>query len=150
MLPGVLSGLGIDTNFTYTDSRATFDPTTGRSGTARLQRTVPRIFNFGLTYDRGGFSLRGAVTYNAATIFLYNYQDGADGGLHGPNGDTYLYPHTQFDMQASYTLANGLEIIGSALNINNAVFGFYNGDPHWNIQREFYSRTVSIGIRLNR
>ncbi len=149
-LPGVLSGLGVDTNYTYTDSKATFDPATGRSGTARLQRTVPRIFNLGLTYDRGGFSMRAALTYNAATIFLYNFQDGADGGLNGPNGDTYLYPHTQVDAQASYTLSNGLAVVLSALNINNAVFGFYNGDPHWNLQREFYSRTVALGFRLNR
>ncbi len=148
-LPGVLSGLGVDANYTYTDSKATFDPSTGRTGTARLQRTTPNAANFGLTYDRGGFSARVAATYNSATIFFYNYSDGADGGLNGPNGDTYMYPHTQLDAQVSYAFRNGLQIIVSGLNLNNAVFGFYNGSEQYNIQREFYDRTFSVGFRWN-
>ncbi|HVN75555.1 MAG TPA: TonB-dependent receptor [Thermoanaerobaculaceae bacterium] len=147
-LPGPLSGLGIDTNYTHTHSKATFDPSTGRSGTAPLQRTAPDEANLGITYDRGGFSFRVAATYNSAMIFNYNYQDGADGGLKGPNGDTYLYPHTQIDAQASYTFPGGYQIVLSGLNLNNEVFGFYNGSPHWNIQREFYNRTWTIGVRL--
>jgi len=149
-LPGLLSGLGIMANYTYTDSKATFDPTTGRTGTARLQRTTPNEFNLNLTYDKGRLSLRGAVTYNAATLWAYQYTDGADGGPTGPSGDTFLYPHTQIDAQASYTLASGLQIIVSGLNLNNQVFGFYNGSSQWNIQREFYGRTISAGIKLNR
>jgi TonB-dependent receptor len=149
-LPGFLSGLGINTNYTYTDSKATFDPTTGRTGSARLQRTTPNEFNLGLTYDKGGFSFRAAVTYNAATIFFYQYTDGTPGGLTGPGGDTYLYPHTQIDAQANYTLKNGLVFFVSALNLNNEVFGFYNGSPQWDIQREFYGPEVSVGIKLRR
>ncbi|HKC11719.1 MAG TPA: TonB-dependent receptor [Vicinamibacteria bacterium] len=149
-LPGLLNGLGIAANYTYTDSKATFDPSTGRTGTARLQRTTPNEFNVGLTYDKGGFSLRAAATYNSATIFSYNYSDGAQGGLTGPNGDTYLYPHTQIDAQASYTFKNGFQVLVSGLNLNNEVFGFYVGSPQWNIQREFYGPTIGVGFRLNR
>src|SRR5262249_34725410 len=65
-LPGVLQGLGIAANYTYTHSRAEFDPSTGRTGTALLQRTTPHQYNVGLTYDAGGFSGRAAVTYNSA------------------------------------------------------------------------------------
>jgi TonB-dependent receptor len=149
-LPGVLSGLGIMANYTYTDSKATFDPTTGRTGTARLQRTTPNEFNLNLTYDRGRVSVRGAVTYNAATIWAYQYTDGAEGGPTGPTGDTYLYPHTQIDAQGSYTFSSGIQIVVSALNLNDQVFGFYNGRPQLNIQREFYGRTVFLGFRVNR
>ena len=122
----------------------------GRSGTAKLQRTTPNEFNLGLTYDKGGLSLRAAVTYNSATIFGYLYTDGADGGLTGPNGDTYLFPHTQIDAQGSYTFRNGLQIFVSALNINNEAFGFYNGSERFFIQREFYKPTVSVGFKLIR
>lgn len=149
-LPGALGGLGVAANYTYTDSKATFDPTTGRTGTARLQRTTPNEFNLGLTYDRGGFSMRGAVTYNSATIFGYQFKDGADGGLSGPNGDTYLFPHTQIDAQGSYSFKSGFQIFVSALNINDEVFGFYNGSERFFIQREFYRPTVSVGLKLNR
>ncbi len=146
-LPGAWGGFGIDTNYTHTTSKATFDPTTGRTGTATLQRTAPDVANFGITYDLGGFSFRIAATYNSAMIFSYNYQDGADGGLKGPNGDTYLYPHTQLDAQASYMFKNGLKVVVSGLNLNNEVFGFYNGSPQFNIQREFYNRTFTVGIK---
>jgi TonB-dependent receptor len=149
-LPGLLNGLGITANYTYTDSKATFDPSTGRTGTARLQRTTPNEFNAGLTYDKGRFSLRGAVTYNAATLFTYIFTDGAAGGLTGPNGDQYLYPHTQIDAQASYTLKNGFQVVASGLNLNNEVFGFYVGSPQWNIQREFYGPTFGLGFRWTR
>ena len=149
-LPGLLSGLGVDANYTRTTSKATFDPSTGRTGTAPLQRTAPNTANFGLTYDKGPVTFRAAATYNSASIFFYNYTDGADGGLRGPNGDTYLYPHMQIDAQISYALGRGLQLFVNGLNLNNEVFGFYNGSPQWNIQREFYSRTYSAGVRVVR
>ena len=96
----------------------------------------------------GPFSARIAATYNSATIFTYNFVDGAAGGLNGPNGDIYLYAHTQLDAQASYALKNGLQVIFSVLNINNEVFGFYQGDPHFMIQREFYQPTYNLGFRM--
>jgi len=94
--------------------------------------------------------MRGAVTYNSATIFGYQFKDGADGGLSGPNGDTYLFPHTQIDAQGSYSFKSGFQIFVSALNINDEVFGFYNGSERFFIQREFYRPTVSVGLKLNR
>jgi TonB-dependent receptor len=148
-LPGAWSGLGIDTNYTHTKSKATFDASTGRSGSAALQRTAPDLANLGLTYDSGGFSCRAALSYNSSMIFSYAYQDGAAGGLTGPLGDTYIYAHTQVDAQASYTFKNGLKVVLSGLNLTNEVFGFYSGSPQWNIQREFYDRTFSVGLKKN-
>ena len=122
----------------------------GRSDNPRLLRTTPNEFNLGLTYDRGPFSARAAVTYNDAYIFDYNYSDGAEGGLQGPNGDVYLYPHTQIDAQASYTFKRGIQVFASVLNLNNEVFGFYQGSPQYMIQREFYGWTTSLGLRYTR
>jgi hypothetical protein len=33
------------------------------------------------------------------------------------------------------------------LNLNNEVFGFYQGSEQFPIQREYYSRTISAGLR---
>src|SRR5260370_7302754 len=60
----------------------------------------------------------------------------------------FLYPHTQIDAQASYTFKNGFQVIVSALNLNNEVFGFYVGSPQWNIQREFYGPTIGAASPL--
>jgi TonB-dependent receptor len=149
-LPGFWSGFGVLANYTHTDSKATFDSSFGRSDTPRLQRTTPNEANFNLTYDKGGLSIRGALTYNDATLFTYAFQDGAIGGPSGPLGDRYIYPHTQIDAQASYTLKSGLRILASVLNINNEVFGFYSGSPLYNIQREFYGTTFFVGVGFNR
>ena len=89
------------------------------------------------------------LTHNDRNIFAYNFQDGADGGIKGPNGDVYYYPRTQVDAQVSYRLprAHGIHLIVSMLNFNNEVFGFYQGSEQYPIQREYYSRTISGGLR---
>jgi hypothetical protein len=33
------------------------------------------------------------------------------------------------------------------LNLNNEVFGFYVGTELYPIQREYYNRTISLGLR---
>ncbi|HKN74090.1 MAG TPA: TonB-dependent receptor, partial [Candidatus Acidoferrum sp.] len=104
-LPGALSGLGLSANYSYTNSQASGLP--GRSDSPRLLRQAPNTFNISPTYDHGRLSLRVGMTYNGASIYAYQYQDGTDGstptpgGLHGPDADTYLYAHFQLDAQAS-------------------------------------------------
>jgi TonB-dependent receptor len=146
-LPGALKGLGLRTNYSYTTSKATVP---GRTDNPALLRQAPNNWNVDVTYDKRALSARVGVTHNDANIFSYNFQPGADGGITGPNGDLYLYAHTQVDAQASYTLARQIQVFVALLNLNNEVFGFYQGSPQYPIQREFYNRTVSIGMRLTR
>jgi TonB-dependent receptor len=146
-LPGALNGLGVLANYTHTDSQAVVF---GRSDNPRLQRTTPNEANFGITYDKGGFSARAALTYNDANIFAYNFLDGAPGGTKGPNGDNFLYPHTQIDAQVSYTFKTGLVVVAEGLNLNNEVFGHYLGSPQFMLQREFYGPSVIFGLRYRR
>ena len=119
------------------------------------------------TYDKKGLSVRLGLSYNAANIFAYNYSDasagplvfaggnadtntgylGAGGGLAGPNGDLYLYSHLQADLQASYRLPKGFTAVAYGLNLNNEVFGFYQGSSIYSVQREFYHTTYGGGLR---
>ncbi len=144
-LPGVLGGAGISANYSYTASEAFGVP--GRSDHPALQRQAPHSWNISPTYDRGKFSLRVGLSFNDANIFAYNYQDGADGGKTGPNGDNYLYSHLQVDAQASYQLPKGFKAIVYGLNLTNEPFGFYNGSPIWVVQREYYKPTIAAGVR---
>lgn len=149
-LPGIWGAFGLSANYSYTNSQASGLP--GRSDSPRLVRQAPNTWNVSPTYDRGRLSMRVGMTYNAASIFQYQYQDGTDGssvtagGLHGPNGDTYLYPHFQIDAQGSFRLNHGFTVMAYGLNLNNEVFGFYNGQTQYMIQREYYGPTFAFGM----
>jgi TonB-dependent receptor len=144
-LPGFLSGLGLSANYSYTNSGTEGLP--GRSDNPHLLRQAPNTWNISPTYDKGRYSYRLGLSYNQANIFSYQYQDGLAGGVKGPLSDTYLYTHFQIDMQGSVRLEKGFTFIASILNVNNEVFGFYNGSPQYLIQREYYKPTYSLGLR---
>jgi TonB-dependent receptor len=144
-LPGAWAGLGLSANYGYTASRANGIP--GRSDHPMLPRTSPNAFNISPTYDRGRVSLRLGVSYNQASIYAYVFTDGLAGGVNGPLSDIWFYTHVQVDAQGSVRLNHGFTAIVSALNLNNEVFGFYQGSPQYMIQREYYQPTVSLGLR---
>lgn len=144
-LSGAWSGLGIAANYSYTDSVAHDVP--GRTDNPALLRQAPHTFNISPTYDRGRLSMRVGVSYNDANIFSYNFTDGAALGKRGPNGDQYLYAHTQLDAQGSFRIGKGFSAIVSGLNLTNEVFGFYQGSTIYPIQREYYHPTISGGLR---
>ena len=166
-LPGLLNGLGISSNYGYSASQVTFpgyDPATGagnglgRADKPNLLRQAPHTWNISPTYDKKRLSVRLGMSYNAANIFQYNYTDataagpfdptsGTGGGLKGPNGDVYLYSHLQTDLQGSYRLGKGFTAVAYGLNLNNEVFGFYQGSESNSIQREFYRQTFGGGLR---
>ena len=144
-LPGLLNGIGITANYSYTASQANGIP--GRSDHPRLIRQAPNTWNLSPTYDRGRLSMRLGISYNQAFIDAYNYTDGAPLGVNGPNGDHWFYTHLQVDVQGSYRLAKGFTAVVYGLNLTNEVFGFYFGSPIWNNQREFYKPTIGVGLR---
>lgn len=92
------------------------------------------------------------MSHNDASFYSYFWVDAAPTtdpvlGLKGPNGDQYLYAHTQYDIQGSYRLYKGLSFVAYGLNLSNEVFGLYQGGTKWPIQREFYHPTYSFGFK---
>ena len=124
---------------------------------------APNSFNFSPTYDRHNLSVRLGMTYNQANIAAYQYTTDKNGpitvadstgaaslsggGPKGPNGDNYFYSHLQLDLQGSYHLPKGFTAVAYGLNLNNEVFGFYNGSTIYPVQREFYRQTFGGGLR---
>ncbi len=155
-LPGALNGAGYRFNYSYVTSVAEVP---GRSDHPALVGTAPNNWNVDLTYDKYGLSARMGLTHNDAYISAYQYTDGTPiagsptnitlGGPLGPNGDNYYYPHTQVDAQVSYLVpkGHGASIVAQFLNLNNEVFGFYNGQEQYPVQREYYSPTYTFGLR---
>jgi TonB-dependent receptor len=144
-LPGLFGGLGLSGNYGYALSGTGGLP--GRSDHPHLLRQATNTWNISPTYDKGRFSYRLGISYNAENIFSYQYQDGTPGGINGPNSDTYLYPHLQIDMQGSVRMKKSFTLVAYILNTNNEVFGFYNGSSQYLIQREYYKPTYAVGLR---
>jgi TonB-dependent receptor len=164
-LPGVLRGLGISANYSRATSQATrVNPL--RTDNPALLRQAPDTWNISPTFDRGRVSIRVGLAYNGRNIFAYAYQNltrdptvtGDPSGrtvvpitptppIKGPAGDQYLYPHFQVDAQGSFRIRKGLQFVAAGLNLNNEVFGFYNGSSPFFIQREYYKPTFTFGFR---
>ena len=169
-LPGVMKGLGISANYSYTNSTTSGLGALLRDDNPPLLRQAPNTWNISPTYDTKRFSMRLGMTYNSAMIFAYQFKDlqaGPNGfiplppcttvcdgntevtagGIKGPGGDNYLYPHLQLDVQGSYRLSRGFSVYAYGLNLNNEVFGFYNGSPQYVVQREYYHPTYAVGVK---
>ncbi len=161
-LPGVMKGLGLSANYSYTNSRTDGLTALLRDDHPALLRQAPNTWNISPTFDTNKFSLRVGMTYNSAMIFAYQFKDlmpgdtgivpiaPADltaGGVKGPGGDNYLYTHYQIDVQGSYKISRSFSVYAYGLNLNNEVFGFYNGSPQYVVQREYYKPTYAGGVR---
>lgn len=154
-LPGVLRGLGISANYAYTASREKGLPLRIDHPTTIDQ--APDTWKVSPTYDTKRFSARVGLAYDGASLFSYNYVSptlvtGADPsglGTKGPSGDIFTLTHFQIDAQASYRFYKGLSAVVSGLNLNNEVFGYYQGSTQFVNQREYYKPTYTGGLRYN-
>jgi len=154
-LPGVLKGLGLSANYTYTGSQEKGLPL--RADHPALQRQTPNSWNLSPTYDTKRLSVRVGLAYNGTSIYTYNYVSpalapgaGADPsglGPKGPSGDTYTYAHMQVDAQGSYRIGRGFSAMAYGLNLTNQVFGYYTGSTQFVQQREYYKPTYGGGLR---
>ncbi len=150
-LPGVLGAARIIANFAYTNSKNY--NLTNRSDTPPLVGQAPFSWNIGPSYATKRALVTVGVSHNSANIYAYQYQSTGPAavpyGPTGPNGDNYFYSHTQVDAQGTYYITKGFSVLASGLNMNNEVFGFYNGSPKYMTQREYYKPTFSFGLRWN-
>jgi TonB-dependent receptor len=154
-LPGVLRGLGVQANYSYTASREKGLPLRTDSPTTIDQ--APNTWKVSPTYDTKRFSARVGLAYDQASLFQYNYvsptyvatADPSRLGPSGPSGDTFTLTHFQVDAQASYRVYRGITAVISGLNLNNEIFGYYNGNTNFVNQREYYKPTYTGGLRYN-
>lgn len=156
-LPGVLGGLGLSANYSYTGSQ--MKGLWLRSDHPRLLDQAANAWNISPTYDTKRFSLRVGMTYNDKNLFSYNWISptlapgaGADPsglGATGPSGDVWTLSHMQIDAQATYRVWRNLSVLVSGLNLNNEVFGYYTGSDQFVNQREYYKPTYTGGLRYN-
>jgi TonB-dependent receptor len=165
-LPGAFRGLGLMTNYSYNDSHINGLPQ--RTDSPSLMGTAKHAFNIEPAYEFGRYQAHMGMSYNGSNIYAYQYYSTAsgiaecgnpnpsptasaplNGPINGPCGDNYFFPHFQVDAQMSARIYRGLELQAEGLDLNNEVFGFYNGSPQYMTQREYYKPTYSLSLRWN-
>ena len=162
-LPGAFRGLGLMANYSYNDSRISGLPQ--RTDSPSLMGSAKHAFNIEPGYEFGRYGAHMGASYNSSNIDAYQYFSTAsgiqscnnpnpnpadpllNGPINGPCGDNYFYPHFQTDAQMSARIYRGLHLEVEGLNLNNEVFGFYNGSPQYMTQREYYKPTYSASLR---
>lgn len=151
-LPGAFGGTGITANYAYINSKVEGLP--NRTDSPMLNGAARHSFNLNPYYERGRVSMHTSLSYNGANIYAYQYINKpatggsvTKGGIHGPLSDNYFYPHLQIDAQVGVRIVSGLKLLVNGLNLNNEVFGFYNGSTRYMTQREYYKPTYSAQLR---
>lgn len=140
-LPGVLQGLGVYANYTYTNSKATVKQLAGTDAEETeidLPGQAEHVGNFALYYTRGGFNARLSANFNGSFI---EEIDGED-----------LYKiddRLQIDFSASQQINDNFSIYTEFINLTNQRrVDFYNtlATP---ATREFYGFWTRFGLKYN-
>lgn len=147
-LPGMLSGLGLNANYTYTKSIAEI-PGRGREGVdTPLPGQTGNAGNLGIFFDRGPVSLRVGANYSGEFLSTINALT--------PEGDTRTRDRLQWDASGSYQIRTGIKLFAEAINLSNTPLratvgdrlnrGGGGDDPSY----EFYKPWGMVGMRIER
>ncbi len=145
-LPGILSGFGLNANYTYTKSEATIPSRTGT--TSALPGQTGNAGNVGIFYDRNRLSLRVGANYSGAFLSTINPVT--------PDGDTRTLSRLQVDASGSFQVSQGIKFFIEAINLSNTPLratvgdrvnrGGGGDDPSY----EFYRPWAMAGFKIER
>lgn len=133
-LPGFLSNLGLNAN--YTLIRSTFTLPDGRE--VRVPRQANNLANIAAYYDDGRFSTRLAMNYKGAFIEEY----GADA-----DSDSYYGAYTSLDLTVNWQVTPSVTLFGEASNLTNQKLHYYLGNKERPLQVEYYGPRFVVGVK---
>jgi TonB-dependent receptor len=139
-LPGLLSGLGIYANYTYTWSEARLTTEGGTDRTVSLPGQAENVANLALSYEKSGFS--GRVSLNYAGAFIDEIRESSD-------SDRIYDERYQLDISANQQITPNIRVFAELINLTNAPLRYYNGVSSRPEQQEFYSWWGNLGVKFN-
>ncbi|MCU0353459.1 MAG: TonB-dependent receptor [Cytophagales bacterium] len=140
-LPGILSGLGVYANYTFTHSNAS----TFERKNIRLPGQARHTANLALSFDYKGFSSRASFNFNGGVI--RSLGPGAFNGV-STNGDFDVFRNDryQLDLSASYAFKKGIRIYCEFINLTNRPELEYFGRRNRPSNVEFYDWWNRFGV----
>ena len=142
-LPGALAGLGLYTNYTFTESSVKGLGIEGREADdLALPGSAKHTANLSLSYDYGRLGLRGSMNY---------VSDFIDPGEIGESAffDRYYDSQTNVDLNGSLLLTDQLRFFFEANNLTNQALRYYQGIRDRMMQEEFYDWRMTMGFKLD-
>ena len=141
-LPGALKGLGVYTNYTFTNSNATIQSRTEDTGSEeiRLPGQATHVGNFSLSYDYGKFNMRASANFNGEYIAELGGE---------ADEDVYVKSRMQIDLTGTYRFSENFQVFAEFMNLTNQPFEVFQGTEENYIQREFYSWWSRVGLKFN-
>ena len=157
-LPGVLKGLVLNVNYTYTDSRIKYPKFVPiyvyvQRGPVKVKKLVgtedqgyydrlldqpTHILNFELGFDYKGFSIRGSMQYTSDVFISNNFYE----QLRQTTNPLRLW-----DMKVRQQLPiEGLQVFLNVNNISKSVYQTSNYGTKWFTNRGYYGLTADLGI----
>lgn len=149
MLPGVLNGLGIEANYTFTESQVDV-PTFSEGANGEITKTVtsqrfpsqaPHVFNSSLFYEKNGLLVRIAANYKGSYVELFS--------TYGPDHNRYYGQNLTVDFSLALKLNKRMRLFTEINNLTNAPLYYYHGNVERPEQVEFYGIRGQAGIRYN-
>lgn len=143
-LPGVLSGFGVQANFTYVDSKAPSpdaQDTTGAQLTVPLEQLSKYSYNLVGIYDKGPLSAR--VAYNWRSKYVVTTRGNGSGNL-----PIFNDARGQVDASITYTVTPNFGLTVDGINLTNTENRTYYGIASRPQSAVLNDRRVSITARF--
>ena len=134
-LPGILKGLSVLANYTYTHSSA--DAQFRKD--LRLPGQADHTANGSLSFNHKKFTIQGNLNYNGAYTVLLGDQDATD---------VIRHDRIQIDANASYRITDRISIYAEAQNLTKAPQTDYFGERERIYQKQFYSFWGRAGVKF--
>ena len=133
-LPGALSGLGVNLNYTLTDSSVTVF---GRSDELPFFKQSDEIGNIALLYEKYGIEMRVALSFNSAYLESVGDTRAAD---------EYTDRRRPIDVKISYRINPRLRLFVDFINVDKEPLRTYSGEPGHSSGYEIYSWNANAGV----
>ncbi|UOR05298.1 TonB-dependent receptor [Hymenobacter aerilatus] len=140
-LPGVLRGLGVYANYTFTSSRAN-----GLAERTSLPGTAKHNWNTSLSYESKRLTLRVSVNRHSGFV------DPDEASVTLSDGSTafrYLDHQLQLDANAGYAFTPKLRLFVEANNLTNQPLRYYQGNRNRTVQSEYYNARFNAGLKFD-
>ncbi len=141
-LPGLLSGLGMQANFTYVDSSAPGPAISGPPINVPLELLSKYNYNLVGMYEKGPLSLR--LAYNWRSKYVETTAGTGSGNL-----PIFDKPFGQLDASMSYNVTPNFALTIDAVNLTNTLRENYFGIESRPRESLYVDRRISGSVRIN-